>query len=175
MASIIDIGRSAINAQKDALNVTSQNIANVNTEGYHRRKASTEEIAQSSDAITIKSKQTGLGVRIGEIKRAFDAIFAERGLNANARFQSTSSYLDKISQIEDLILPSEGDIGQVISRFITALNQISVAPGDIALRETAILEGDAVAKIFNNVSGLLNGLAEQIEEARGSRLEHVLC
>ena len=39
MASLLEIGRSAINAQREALNVTGQNIVNANTEGYRRRDA----------------------------------------------------------------------------------------------------------------------------------------
>ena len=39
MPSLMDIGKSAINAQRQALNVTGQNIANVNTEGYRRQDA----------------------------------------------------------------------------------------------------------------------------------------
>ncbi|MGB1512182.1 MAG: flagellar basal body protein, partial [Paracoccaceae bacterium] len=39
MASLFDIGKSAVQAQRQALNVTGQNIANVNTEGYRKRSA----------------------------------------------------------------------------------------------------------------------------------------
>ena len=44
MASLMDIGRSAVTAQREALNVTGQNIANIETEGYRRRDASLSEI-----------------------------------------------------------------------------------------------------------------------------------
>ena len=44
MASLLDIGRSAIHAQREALNVTGQNIANANTEGYRRRDATLSEV-----------------------------------------------------------------------------------------------------------------------------------
>jgi len=46
MASLLDIGRSAVNAQREALNVTGQNIVNANTEGYRRRDASLSEAQQ---------------------------------------------------------------------------------------------------------------------------------
>ena len=45
MPSLLDIGKSAVNAQRNALNVTGQNIANVNTEGYRRRDASMLEVS----------------------------------------------------------------------------------------------------------------------------------
>ena len=47
MPSLMDIGKSAINAQRQALNVTGQNIANVNTDGYRRRDADLKEVPGS--------------------------------------------------------------------------------------------------------------------------------
>ena len=39
MSSLFDIGKSAIQSYRQALAVTGQNIANVNTDGYKRREA----------------------------------------------------------------------------------------------------------------------------------------
>ena len=72
MPSLMDIGKSAINAQRQALNVTGQNIANVNTEGYKKRETALEEVTGAGGGVTEISDQTGLGVRVEDIKRAFD-------------------------------------------------------------------------------------------------------
>ena len=42
MASLFDIGKSAVLSYRQALSVTGQNIANINTDGYKRRQASLE-------------------------------------------------------------------------------------------------------------------------------------
>ena len=39
MASLFEIGKSGVQAYRQALSVTGQNIANVNTEGYNKRAA----------------------------------------------------------------------------------------------------------------------------------------
>ena len=61
MPSLLDIGKSAVNAQRNALNVTGQNIANVNTEGYRRRDASMLEVSGAQSDLASKSAQIGLG------------------------------------------------------------------------------------------------------------------
>ena len=44
MGSLFEIAKSGIQAYRQALAVTGQNIANVNTDGYHKRDAGLEEI-----------------------------------------------------------------------------------------------------------------------------------
>ncbi|MBT5728230.1 MAG: hypothetical protein HOI73_02315, partial [Alphaproteobacteria bacterium] len=40
MAGLFEIGKSGLNSYREALSVTGQNIANINTDGYKRREAS---------------------------------------------------------------------------------------------------------------------------------------
>ena len=61
MASLFDIGKSGVQAYRQALTVTGQNIANINTDGYNKRAASLEEVAGSQGGLTAIASQTGLG------------------------------------------------------------------------------------------------------------------
>lgn len=44
MASLFDIGKSGLQAYRQSLSVTGQNIANINTDGYKRREADLGEL-----------------------------------------------------------------------------------------------------------------------------------
>ena len=48
MSSLFDIGKSAVQSYRQALAVTGQNIANVNTDGYKRREADLKEVGAST-------------------------------------------------------------------------------------------------------------------------------
>ena len=109
MASLIDIGRSGVLAQRDALAVTGQNIVNVNTECYSRRDVVTVEVSGSAGAMTSLAAQTGLGVRVGEIRRAFDEFVTERSRSADAKFEAASAFDAQIRTLQNQLLPSEGD------------------------------------------------------------------
>lgn len=73
MGSLFDIAKSGINSYRQALAVTGQNIANVNTDGYSRRDVGLEEVGGIQGGVTDVSDQSGLGVRVEEIRRSFNA------------------------------------------------------------------------------------------------------
>lgn len=166
MASLLDIGRSAVQAQREALNVTGQNIVNANTEGYRRRDATLTEVYGIQSELTGLSSQTGLGVKLGEIRRAYDGFLTESKRSATARFEASDAFVGKLEQLENLILPNDGDLGVVMTAFFDNLTQVAASPGDPAPREAALEMGETVANAFNTTAGmltsLLNGTAEEI-------------
>lgn len=161
MASLLDIGRSAIQSQREALNVTGQNIANVNTEGYRRRDGALQEIAGSQSELVAKSSQSGLGVRLGEIRRAYNSFLAESSRNAVSRFEAADAFVGQIVQLENLILPRDGDLGSVMSAFFTNLTDVAAQPGDLAPRAAAIEQGQTLANSFNVTAEVLEDLTRQ--------------
>ena len=64
MASLFEIGKTGVQAYRQSLSVTGQNIANINTEGYNKRSANVTEVAGVSGGPTNVSDQSGLGVRV---------------------------------------------------------------------------------------------------------------
>ena len=166
MASLLDIGRSAVQAQREALNVTGQNIVNANTEGYRRRDATLTEVYGIQSELTGLSSQTGLGVKLGEIRRAYDGFLTESKRSATARFEASDAFVGKLEQLENLILPNDGDLGVVMTAFFDNLTQVAASPGDPAPREAALEMGEIVANAFNATAGMLtslmNGTAEEI-------------
>ena len=63
MPSLFDIARSGVQSYRQALAVTGQNIANINTDGYKRREAGLTEVSSGQGGITQIQDGTGLGVR----------------------------------------------------------------------------------------------------------------
>lgn len=102
MAGLYDIAASGISAYRNALSVTGQNIANINTEGYRRREATLQEVSASQSGIYTKADQTGLGVRVEEIGRAFDSFLAARVRDTNADFASADTYRTMLDELEGL-------------------------------------------------------------------------
>ena len=160
MASLLEIGRSAIHAQREALNVTGQNIINVNTEGYRRRDASLTEVSGIQSELTSLTSQTGLGVRLGEVRRAYDSFLTENKRSATARFESSDAFVKKLEQLENTILPNEGDLGVSLTVFFDSLSQVAAQPGDLAPRAAAIEMGHTVSNSFNTTAMMLTDLSE---------------
>ena len=78
---------SGLYAQRRALDLTGQNIANVNTEGYSRQRAELQSVdGANAPAFHSRSEPGSGGVTVGTITRLHDAFLenrtrAERGHN----------------------------------------------------------------------------------------------
>ena len=165
MPSLMDIGKSAINAQREALNVTGQNIANVNTDGYRRRDADLKEVSGSQSSLASKSAQIGLGVSLGEVRRAFNTYLTQSANSAESKFQSATRFVETMERLENAILPSEGDLSSQITQFFAKLSDISANPGDLAPRAAAIEQAAGLANGFNVTSQIIGELRDQIRQS----------
>ena len=167
MSSLLEIGRSAINAQREALNVTGQNIVNANTEGYRRRDATLSEVSGLQSELSSLTSQTGLGVQLGEVRRSYDAFLTESKRIATGRFEASDAFVTKLETLENTILPNDGDLSMVMTRFFDSLSQVAAQPGDLAPRVAALEMGHTIGTSFNTTASLMNsqvnGTADEID------------
>ena len=120
MPSLFDIGKSGLQAYRQSLAVTGQNIANVNTKGYKKRDASLAEVSGAGGGVTEISDQTGLGVRVEQIRRSFDEFLLDKSRQASALFQKSDTFLQEVRDLENLLLPGDSNLSSSISNFFNA-------------------------------------------------------
>ncbi len=162
MASLLDIASSGIQAYRKALSVTGQNIANIDTEGYRRREVNMREVSAGQNDITTISDQTGLGVQVSDIGRAFDVFLAARSRSATSDFAEADASRVSLEALESTILPDDYDINFFLKEFFDGLNSITQSPADLSGRVVAISQGTALAGAFSRTSSALSDLKDQI-------------
>ncbi|MFC7703628.1 flagellar basal body rod C-terminal domain-containing protein [Plastorhodobacter daqingensis] len=162
MSSLLDIARSGILAYRSALAVTGQNIANLNTEGYHRREASLIEVAGARTSPTTLAT-SGQGVLLEDVRRAYDSFLAQRLLDARGAQSSAGAFVDQARALEDALLPGERSLGAALEGFFDAIARISAAPADLATRAVAIEEGRLLAGTVSDMAMRLVQLQQAIE------------
>ena len=138
MADLFEIGKSGVQAYRRALGVTGQNIANANTEGYNRRDAQLREVSATQGDILSVSDQAGLGVRIENIRRAFDSLIVTKENTANSSFENARAANEKLSALERLVLPGDYSISAYLQNFFDGLNAIHQSPTDLGARQLVI-------------------------------------
>ena len=163
MASLIDIGKSGLQSYRQALAVTGQNIANINTDGYKRRSADLEEVAANQGGISSTNSQTGLGVRVADIRRSFDEFLLNKARSATSYSETNQNYLRTIKQLEDILLPGDSNLGAMIGNFFDGLQEIASSPADLAPRVSALERADSVANSFNQLAYLTGELKNGVE------------
>lgn len=164
MPSLFDIGRSGLQAYRQSLAVTGQNIANVNTEGYKKRDAALAEVSGAGGGVTEKSDQTGLGVRVEEIRRAFDEFLLDKSRQSSSIFEKANTFSSEVEDLENLLLPSDFNLSTSIGNFFNSLQEVAAAADDQAPRIVAIESGKDLASQFNLYSDRLDNLKKRIFE-----------
>ncbi len=173
MPSLFDIGKSGLQAYRQSLAVTGQNIANINTDGYKKREASLEEVTGAGGGVTEISDQTGLGVRVENIKRAFDEFLLDKVRQTSSLFEKTDTFLQEVKDLENLLLPSDANLSNSIGEFFGSLQQIAAAPDDQAPRVIAIEKGKDLAGQFNLYADRIERLKEKIFDKSKSAVTSV--
>lgn len=158
MSSILDIARSGVLAYRTALAVTAENVANVGTEGYRRRDVATQAVCGTqATATTLPSG--GQGVTVVSVRRAFDALVADRARSASGAQSAAETHLRGAEAIEGLMLPGDDGIDGVMRGFFDALTNLSAKPADTTTRLLALRAGEGLA-------GAMSGLAAGLDTLR---------
>lgn len=169
MAGLFDIGKSGLNSYRQALSVTGQNIANINTDGYKRREASLAEVSSTSGGVTAISSQLGLGVRVDEIRRSFDEFLLNKARNATSYASNAESYLENISQLENVLLPGEANLGNAIGLLFKSFQEVASNPSDTSPRIMVLHNANYLSDLFHQTNKLteelIDGLNSQSELA----------
>lgn len=150
--SILNTALSGLSVAQSALNVTAQNVANVNTPGYTRESVQQEETATGGQ---------GNGVKIADIQRV-----ANQFLDTEVRgASSNSAFYDAMNQIQNQLQSSFGSPGQQNS-IAGAINQIFTSISQLATNPT---QGSAAAATVNSIQSFgtqVGALASQVQSLR---------
>lgn len=161
--SILDIARSGILSYRSALSVTAENIANVNTEGYVRREVVLAQVPGGQVSPT-SAAGSGQGVRVEDVRRAFDGLVAQRLRTADSAAASAQSLQTATAAVETLFLSGPGSVPEALTGFFGAVNRLSTNPNDGALRQLMLAAGDTLAGSFVTVASGLQGLRADVAD-----------
>ena len=171
MSNILDISRSGLMAYRSALAVTAENIANVGTDGYRRRDVST--VTAGGGQTTATTLPTGgQGVKLADVRRAFDDLAADRARSASASEAAAAAHLAGARAIETLMIPGDDGIDGTIRTFFDSLSSLAGNPTDMVTRSLALRSGEAMTGAISELGRGLAGLrGDLLSEAKGAAAE----
>ena len=166
MSDIYGIAKSGLQAYKEGLATTGQNIANVGNEAYARREAHISEVKSGSDALQI-SNSAGYGVKIDGITRAFNQFIDIQLQNAASGFAFSTAQATVLNQLEQVVRPTQGSVSQRLQELFESFNLVAQDPSDLASRHVAVDNAKALASsiviVANGISDLRNFVSENLE------------
>ncbi|MDD5308894.1 MAG: flagellar hook-associated protein FlgK [Deltaproteobacteria bacterium] len=161
----LNTARLGLMAQQAGINVTGQNVANVNTEGYTRRRV----VLGSMPGPPLG----GGGVNILGLKRYFDKFSTDRLVTEENLLGYASQRSEVLSQCSEMFNDLEGSgLGDVLDSFWGSIRQLESSPSDVTVREEVIARGDELADTFNRVSKEIESVRRSIDDIlRASTVE----
>lgn len=156
LASTLEIGKSGLKIYQVAIEVTSENIANVNTPGYSRQRV----ILESAPPSTANGFPLGTGVKISTVERYYDALLQKQLVNAG----TVSGYDTKKSEVLQQIEPifneiAKDGLGAAITDFFNSWQDLSLNPTGNAERQSVLSSAKVMADQFHYISNTLNNAA----------------
>jgi flagellar hook-associated protein 1 FlgK len=147
----LSIANQAIEAQQTGLQVTANNLANVNTPGYSRQVVNLAEQASFSPQSGV-----GGGITVQQIQSIRDAVLEIRIGQEMQTQGSLTSLQDQLNPVQMLFNTSSGaGLGTAIDNFFSSLQQLSTNPTDGAQRQAVITAAQTMTQTFQQVSQAL--------------------
>lgn len=156
----LNIGKSGLFTSQRAIDVTSHNIANANTEGYTRQRAelqTTRPFCTPSMNNAASPGQVGTGVQVSQIQRIRDT-FLDYQVRVELGVQGNYSGRDKfLSQVENVFNePSDTGLSTLLGKFFDSWQQLS-KQSETSNGKTMVSEQSmALANELNHMYGQLN-------------------
>jgi flagellar hook-associated protein 1 len=153
----LQIALSSLYAQRKALQVTGQNIANVNTEGYSRQRVElTADSGPVTPAMQSRYPGPGSGVLTGDTTRLRDQFLELRGYQEHAVDAGLTESQSVLSRIELAFdEPSDDGLSKLISGFLAGFDDVANNPDDPAARAQLVEQGKTLAAGFTQLDAAL--------------------
>jgi flagellar hook-associated protein 1 FlgK len=167
----INLASRALQAHQQALEVTGQNIANVDTSGYSRQVAVTRSVAGPGVEMgggTGNPLAPGGGVEVALIQRTHAAWLDQATAGLQMQMGQATVSQQFAGQVESLLAePGDAGLASTLDRFFAAFGNLSSHPDDPAARSGALQAGSEVAQRFRDLTqGLDQVHQDLINQAR---------
>ena len=167
MVDLVSIGVSGLSAYQRALATTSNNIANLQTEGYVRQRAVLQTAGQdNSSRISL-----GNGVQFAEVQRLYDRFAEENLQRATSDLKGEEALLKELQSLQDALGSSEAGLHGAFQAFFDAARALEAAPASTGVRAGFLASAEGVAARFRGLGGTASNLDRttqaQIEQSVG--------
>ena len=143
---LLSIGSKALIAQQKGINVTGNNIANVNTPGYSRQR-----LNMTSDVpVMTGNGLMGSGVRANKVERVYQRFLGVQINNETQSLGQWEAHKDSLERVE-LIFNESGGYGlnQVMSEFWNAWQDLTNNPSGSVERTVLVAKSEMLTATFS--------------------------
>ena len=149
MSDLLSIGSSGVTAYQRALATVSNNIANVNTEGYTRQDVS----LTANQPRQIGNSYLGTGARFDAVQRQYDAFVESNLRNSNSDLESQKPLLSYVNRLIDVMGDESIGLTTAMNRFFESARDLATDPASVVSRSIFLRDSDGLAARFRQLAG----------------------
>ncbi len=158
MASLLELGVSALNVSKTNLQTVGHNIANANTEGYSRQQVLTETAPPQQFGINY----LGSGVQIQGVRRVVDQFMIDEVRSTSSNFENFDAIVSHAEQLDNLLGDESTSLSPSLDRYFGALQGASEDPESSAARQMLLVESNLLVGRFDSIAQRLDDLSSSL-------------
>ncbi|MCT8863237.1 flagellar hook-associated protein FlgK [Shewanella xiamenensis] len=157
---LLNIARTGVLASQSQLGVTSNNIANANTAGYHRQVA-TQSTLESQ---RLGNSFYGTGTYVDDVKRIYNDYAARELRIGQTTLSGAEASYGKLSELDQLFSQIGKMVPQSLNSLFTGLNSLADLPADLGIRSSTLNDAKQLANSLNQMQSSLNGQLTQTND-----------
>jgi flagellar hook-associated protein 1 len=162
ISDIFEIGRQGMAANRQALQTTSNNVANANTPGYNRQRP----VFQNHEHYVQDGLHLGGGVEVNKVIRVHDD-FVQKQINEESKsFGELKIKSDAVGRLEGIVQNEGTKLSETLNKFFNDARELSANPEKSGLRsnlvETAVATADGFKKMNRSLEDMKGTLDIQL-------------
>lgn len=157
MTDLLNIGAQATQLYKSALTTVSNNIANLNTEGYSRQSLD----ISANTMIPIGNTYLGTGSTLNQITRAYNGFVETNLRDTSSDLYNQQPVIDYGNRVIDIFGSPTSGLTSALDRFYEASATLSTDPASVPQRNIFLTEAESLASSFQSLSGHLDDIDQE--------------
>jgi flagellar hook-associated protein 1 len=158
VSTLFGIDVSALLAFQQAINVTSNNVANASTPGYDEESI---ELGEMTPQVT-DGAMIGAGVQVNGVTRAFSQTATNQLNNSQAALGQLNSLQNYTTQIDNLFGTTAAGLTTALQNYYNGWSSVADDPTSASSRQALLGDANALAANINSTSTQLNEMNSDI-------------
>jgi len=150
-AGILGISISGLYAAQVGIRTTQQNIANVNTEGYHRQQVlQSGRLPEGAGGLYF-----GTGVSVDQVRRLYSQFLDADLRQAESQLAYNQGFISYANRVDNLLGGEFTGLTGVLTKFFTSIDEVANDPTSLVARR-------AMLSSANTLAGRMNMLGNEL-------------
>ncbi len=170
VSGLVGNALTGLQAAQDALQVTGNNIANVNTPGYSREQA--VQITQPVSAFG--GFYLGNGTNLSTVTRSYNSFLQTQVWSTTASASGANTLNNELQPLVSLFGGSQSGLSTAVNQFFASgVAQVAANPSDVPSRQALISQAQTLAQTLNSAGEQLQATASGINQQIGQSLDTI--